>query len=187
LALCDALQEASIAARILRLVDAHDFTEKRNKAVPTLYQRGFELPEVDFEVELPDYAESLPLAGNASDLPSVFGFEPFEKPTFEIWGYDYSPELQPSIVEIWSEAEDSILHTLADSFGINYVPGLGFASLTAIKTMLRRIEASGKEGFSMSLISTQRARLCRSLWRVTVSSLAGNWSNLPTRKRPRSR
>lgn len=140
------LQEASIAARILGLVDAHDFTEKRNKAVPTLYQRGFELPEVDFEVELPDYADSLPLAGNASDLPSVSGFEPFEKPTFEIWGYDYSPELQPSIVEIWSEAEDSILHTLAHSFGINYVPGLGFASLTAIKTMLRRIEASGKPG-----------------------------------------
>ena len=48
------LQEASIAARILGLVDAQDFTERRNKAVPTLHQTGLELPEVD----LPAYADS---------------------------------------------------------------------------------------------------------------------------------
>jgi hypothetical protein len=39
------LQEASVAARILRLVDADDFTEKRNKALPTLNQKGLGVPD----------------------------------------------------------------------------------------------------------------------------------------------
>ena len=61
-------------------------------------------------------------------------------------GYDYSPDLQPHVVEIWSEVEDDSLRSLAYRLGVNYVPGLGFASLTAIKTMLRRLEVSGKPG-----------------------------------------
>jgi hypothetical protein len=141
------LQEASTTARILRVVNAYDFTEKRNKARPSLYQSGSnERPEADFWVETPDYRQALPMAGDASGLPDVFGFTPYPSPTFEVSGYDYGPDLQPNIVELWSEAEDSILHSLALQFGINYVPGLGFASLTAIKTMLRRIEASGVPG-----------------------------------------
>src|SRR5215208_4736632 len=140
------LQEASTAARILRLVDAHDFTEKRNKARPSLHQNAFGVPEPDYWVEPPTYRHALPEAQDASDLPQVFDFTPYDAPTFEVTGYEYSAEMQPYVVEIWSEAEDSILHSLALQFGINYVPGLGFASLTAIKTMLRRIEASGVPG-----------------------------------------
>jgi hypothetical protein len=79
-------------------------------------------------------------------LPRVFGFTAYDAPTFEVTGYEYSPEMQPYVIEIWSEAEDTSLHSLANRFGINYVPGLGFASLTAIKTLLRRLEASGVPG-----------------------------------------
>jgi hypothetical protein len=140
------LQEASIAARILHVVDAYDFTEKRNKAVPTLHQEGSGTPEPNYWAEAPTYMYALPVAQDATDLPSVIGFTPYGAPTFEVLGYDYSPELQPNVVEIWSESEDAPLHGLAYRHGINYVPGLGFASLTAIKTMLRRLEASGKPG-----------------------------------------
>ncbi len=140
------LQEASISARLLHVVDAHDFTEKRNKALPTLHQKGSGTPEVGYWVGAPDYRYTLPMAQDATDLPSVIGFTPYGPPTVEVGGYDYGPELQPNVIEIWSEAEDSILHSLAHRFGINYVPGLGFASLTAIKTMLKRLEASGVPG-----------------------------------------
>jgi hypothetical protein len=140
------LQEASIAARILRKVDANDFTEKRNKARPTLLQGVSGVPEVGYWAEAPTYGDALPLAEDATDLPRILGFSEFASPTYGVHGYDYSPELQPNVVEIWSEAEDATLHSLASRYGINYVPGLGFASLTAIKTMLGRLEASDKPG-----------------------------------------
>ncbi len=140
------LQEASIAARLLHVVDAHDFTEKRNKALPTLHQNGSGVPEVEYWAEAPNYTAALPTADDAADLPRVHGFAFYDRPNVGVSGYDYSPELQPNVIEIWSEAEDSMLHSLASRFAINYVPGLGFASLTAIKTMLKRLEASGVPG-----------------------------------------
>jgi hypothetical protein len=140
------LQEASTTARILRTVDAYEFAEKRNKSVPTLQQNGFGVPAPDYEVTPPEYTSSLPQAQDATDLPRILGFTPYNHPPLEVNGYDYTPELQPCVVEVWSEAEDSSLHSLAYRHGINYVPGLGFASLTAIKTMLKRLEASDKPG-----------------------------------------
>jgi hypothetical protein len=142
------LQEASATARILRVVDAHDFTEQRNKARPTLFQEGSGVPEVGYWAEAPTYRHALPMAQDATDLPTVLGFTPYDEPSFEVSGYDYSPELQPNVVEIWSEksGDDAVMHALAHRYGINYLPGLGFASLTAIKAMLRRLEASGVPG-----------------------------------------
>jgi hypothetical protein len=138
------LQVSSKVARVLRHVDPYMLSEKRNKATPTLRQRGVDVPDPDFEAHFEGYEGSLPLAQGASNLPKVYGFTPYAHPTFELSGYDYSPELQPILVEIWSEVEDASLHSVAWRHGVNYVPGLGFQSHTAIKTMLARLEASSR-------------------------------------------
>jgi hypothetical protein len=144
------LQEASTTARILGTVKALDFTINPNAtASPTILQRGIGLPEPEYEVAPPGYRFALPQAEDATDLPRVLGFSSYGRATYEISGYEYSAELQPNVVEIWSEkagAEHTILEGLAHHYGINYVPGRGFASLTATRNMLRRLEASGKPG-----------------------------------------
>jgi len=179
------LQEASKTARTLRLVDADDFTEKRNKALPTLLQRGERgvWPEPSFGTYmLGSYEISLPRAQDASDLPSVIGFTDYPTPDYEVHGYNYRPDLQPHVVEIWSEAEDNSLHHLARELGINYVPGLGFVSVTAIRAMLKRLEASDvcQAGFSTSPTSTPRepthhlAKLG-----ATSALLRGTWLSPP--------
>ena len=143
------LQEASTPARILRLVDADDFTERRNKAVPSIHQEGSGKPEEpEYWITPPSYSTVLPMALGASSLPKVLGTSDYSRPEYGVTGYDYSHDMQPNVVEIWSEksGDDAILYWLAGKYGVNYVPGLGFASLTAIKTMLGRLEASGKPG-----------------------------------------
>jgi hypothetical protein len=140
------LLEASKTARILREVDAYAFTERRNKAVPTVHQQGAGVPDPDFWVSAPDYSGALPLAQGSSGLPRVFGFSDYDEPEFGIEGYDYSPEMQPNVVEIWSEVEFASLHHLASRYGVNYVPGLGHASLTAIKALLARLDAASAPG-----------------------------------------
>lgn len=129
-------------ARVLRLVDPYKLSEKRNKARPTLNQRGVAVPSPSFEATFGGYEGSLPIAQGPGNLPRVYGFTPYEHPTFELEGYDYSPDMQPTLIEVWSEVEDAPLHHVAYRHGVNYVPGLGFQSLTAIKALLSRLEDS---------------------------------------------
>jgi hypothetical protein len=138
------LQESSKLARLLRLVDPYMLSEKRNKATPTLRQRGLDVPDPAFEAHFEGYGSSLPLAQGPSNLPKVYGFTSYAHPTFEVSGYDYSDELQPILVEVWSEVEDASLHGVALRHGVNYIPGLGFQSVTAIKALLARLEASSR-------------------------------------------
>jgi hypothetical protein len=147
------LQTASTIARILGFVDADAFVDKRVKAVPILNQKAHALlwgesEEPTFWVEPPDYTGMLPLAESASGLPGVYGVTDLGTPDTGVRGYDYDPVMQPHIVEIWSEksGDDVTLDSLAHAHGVNYVQGLGFASITNIRAMLRRIEETGKPG-----------------------------------------
>jgi hypothetical protein len=110
----DKLVEASTTARILRVVDAYDFSERRNKAVPVLHQDGTRPEEAGYWIEPPDYTGVLPMAQGAYSLPRVLGFSGYNRPDYGVYGYDYDPKLQPNVVEIWSEksGDDAIFHWL---------------------------------------------------------------------------
>jgi hypothetical protein len=149
------LQAASATARILGIVNASAFVDKRVKTAPILNQKAHVLlwgeepsEEPTFWVEPPDYTDMLPLAQSASGLPAVYGVTDLGTPDTGVRGYDYDPVMQPHVVEIWSEksGDDVTLDSLAHKHGINYVQGLGFASITNIRAMLKRIEETDKPG-----------------------------------------
>jgi hypothetical protein len=64
----------------------------------------------------------------------------------EVSGYEYADYQQPLLLEVWSEksGDDAILGSIVMRYGINYVPGIGFQSVTNIRRMFRRIRDVGK-------------------------------------------
>lgn len=143
------LQEAGKLARLLRVVDAADFQDRYNKARPTLWQRGsLTREEVSYWHEVPVYEGALPASYEAGAGPKILrglGYDHFTV-SQEVKGYEFSESLQPIVIEIWSETEFDSFHRIANKYEINYIPLQGFASLTAIKTMLRRLQSIGKPG-----------------------------------------
>jgi hypothetical protein len=138
------LQDASKVARILRYVDAGAFTDQRNKATSTVNQALIrEADDPDFWVEAHDLLHSLPRAPIFTKIPAPYRFTSYASPDYGVTGYDYHADRQPHLVEIWSEAEEPILHNLARRNGVNYIPGLGYASISMITRLLRRMEVSG--------------------------------------------
>jgi hypothetical protein len=138
----EALQNASRYARYLGLVNPEDFRDNR---APDPFLSVYGLPftsEVTYELAprqspLDWYLPSISteLQGYAS--PGV---------EYEISGYDYTDYRQPLLVEVWSEksGDDAVLGSIASRYGINYVPGVGFQSVTNIRRMFRRIRDVGK-------------------------------------------
>lgn len=65
---------------------------------------------------------------------------------YYVSGYEYSDDLQPLLVEIWSEksGDDATLGPIASYFGANYCPGIGFQSITNIRRMFRRVRNAGR-------------------------------------------
>jgi hypothetical protein len=136
------LQDASKFARHLGLVDPEDFRDNR---APDPYLRVHGLPsapEPTYEMRprgglldwhLPSISTSL--RGHAT--PAV---------EHEVSGYEYADYQQPLLLEVWSEksGDDAILGSIAMRYGINYVPGIGFQSVTNIRRMFRRIRVVGK-------------------------------------------
>jgi hypothetical protein len=143
------LNDAFACARILRTVDAFDFSENRVKdpRVDSIRVRnGTEGPR--YEIEEPSLW-SLPHAPGATDMPNVsdVSHEPYlALPQFGIYGYAYDPSMQAHLVEIWSEksGDDATIRGVTHQFGINYQPGIGYQSITNIKRMLRRVQEHGK-------------------------------------------
>ncbi len=113
----DKLEEASKTARILRVVDAHDFTDRRTKDRPTLNQDGAPPSgeAIGFWVAPPSYEWVLPIAQGAYGLPGISGYSAPDEPSYDVHGYDYAHTMQPNIVEIWSEksGDDTIFQRLA--------------------------------------------------------------------------
>jgi hypothetical protein len=136
------LQDASKYARHLGLVDPEDFRDNR---APDPYLRVHGVPgppEPTYEMRprgglldwhLPSISTSL--RGHAT--PAV---------EHEVSGYEYADYQQPLLVEVWSEksGDDAILGSIAMRYGTNYVPGIGFQSVTNIRRMFRRIRDVGK-------------------------------------------
>jgi hypothetical protein len=72
----------------------------------------------------------------ALDLPKVM----------EVIGYDYAPEDQPYIVEVWVEksTQDDILDQLCQRLHVNLVTSVGFRSITGAIKLLRRVRSFTK-------------------------------------------
>lgn len=127
------LGEASKGARYLRLVDPHAFVDRRNpdahlfvRARPTPVPQSWfmppewALPEIDSELD-----DQIDLT-----LPRPF-----------INGYDYAASDQPFHLEVWVEKStmDDVLLPVCERFGVNYVTGLGFLSITRTTELIQRV------------------------------------------------
>jgi hypothetical protein len=137
-----ALQNASKYARHLGFVDPEDFRDNR---APSPYLMVHGLPSA------PEPAYELRPRGGLLDwhLPSIStslrGHATLAV-EHEVSGYEYADYQQPLLVEVWSEksGDDAVLGSIASRYGINYVPGIGFQSVTNIRRMFRRIRDAGK-------------------------------------------
>src|SRR5215207_2467267 len=142
------LGEAFITARILGLVDAGGFVDRRVQASRIDGMCANVMPEPEFSAE-PPYFNDLPDAPGRF-IPGISRVNLFSfgmsDPRFEVTGYNYDSSLQPNLVEIWSEksGDDRVLRGIANHYGINYQPGIGYASITNIKRMRKRVADHGK-------------------------------------------
>lgn len=162
---------ASGHARILGLVDAEAFVDKRNPD-PIIYRRPREFrafPRWSWrwgEPEPPDWSVPtlrsphiepadpflLPFVPSW-ELPDVVtwqpewdGFASVPDGRFEVTGYDYADDDQPVLVEVWVEksTQNDILGPLCSELHVNLVPALGIQSITAAVNLLRRVKRHGK-------------------------------------------
>lgn len=150
----DLLLESSKRARALELVDPAAFDDRRNKgqhlnrrprtspADPVVSWEPWEpvwsLPEVE--------APRLPAIG-AWLLPGWPGSDGWELPNLrvprvepQISGYDYDPDDQPVLVEVWVEKStaDDILEPLCAEAHVNYVTAAGTQSITSAVKLCQR-------------------------------------------------
>jgi hypothetical protein len=166
-----ALCKAAAAARLLGLVDAEAFVDRRNPEPVVNRWPRTEPPEpgwsrlYDFERpswELPSAEPPELPSGGSWMLPFVPywalpeiepqpvywpRFEPLpDQPGVEVTGYDYGPDDQPVLVEVWIEKStmQDVLGPLCASLNINLVTGVGNQSITAAVRLLRRAERHGK-------------------------------------------
>jgi len=136
------LQSASRFARYLGFVDAEDFTDNRAPS-PTLSVSGKPYAPVPaYEVA----ASSGPLEWYLPRIDADLTGRANPRADYFVEGYDYEHDLQPNLVEVWSEksGDNATLIPLAREYGINYCPGIGFQSVTNIRRMFRRVRDSGK-------------------------------------------
>ena len=136
------LQNASRFARYLGLVDPGDFVDMRAPN-PTLSVSGLpDIPEPTYEVEASGGLSDWYLPSITTDLTGSLqvGAE------HHVYGYYYADEMQPNLVEVWSEksGDDATLVPLAHRYGINYCPGIGFQSVTNIRRMFQRVRNTEK-------------------------------------------
>ncbi len=159
------LLSASANARYLDLVEATDFAEHRT-AAPSIYAPGCRVPpEPSVEVgetawtrpTLDDTEIILPTLDAAWTLPTVNA--KITLPTLDLTvklpticpaklslpdvslddaSYDYADEDQPFSCEVWIEKStmNDVLDPLCKSLRVNFVPGVGFSSITRAVEML---------------------------------------------------
>jgi hypothetical protein len=109
------------------------------------------MPIPEFSVEspwfngLPDAPDTIDVMPNIRARAHLYSLLD-DEPTFEVQGYEYSPDLQPYVIELWDEksGDVGVMRNLAHEHGINYQPGVGYASITNIKRMLKRVASYGK-------------------------------------------
>lgn len=123
------LNQASKAARYLRLVDPAAFNDRRNPD-PIVYA-SHELPEPEVRVRGRLWASSLQLP----DFPDL--------PSYSVSGY---APMQAYHLELWCEKStmNDVLEPLCQSYGMNLQTGLGELSITATLALAQRLQAAGQ-------------------------------------------
>jgi hypothetical protein len=138
------LQNASRFARYLGLVDPGDFVDMR-APTPHLSVSGLPYtPEPTYSVEPSRRLLDWYLPRISTDLSGHLNIDA----EHHIEGYYYDDGMQPNLIEVWSEksGDDATLVPLAQRFGINYCPGVGFQSVTNIRRMFQRVRNTEKPG-----------------------------------------
>jgi hypothetical protein len=144
----DYLNECSKLARLLFLVPADAFTDRRNPGahLPPWAQRGAWLPSPPIwtfpEAEAQD-SWHLPVI--ESHLRWRLSHFPIPWPTVE--GYDrHELADRPYYLEVWVEksTQDDILAPLCRELGIGLVTSVGFQSMTRAIELLQRVRCLGK-------------------------------------------
>jgi transcriptional regulator with XRE-family HTH domain len=133
------LGDASRYARILHLVDADAFEDRRNPP-PHIRAAGREPPE-------PTLTWDGPPAWPLPAIPRHLAWQvAFPLPEFGAEGYDYDPADQPYHLEVWIEKStmDDVLLPVCRAYGANLVTGVGFQSITSTVKLLQRVAALGK-------------------------------------------
>jgi hypothetical protein len=133
------LNEASRHARYLGLVDPEDLVDRRNPEPHIHMAPGWDL-EPDWRYELD--------TNRFQRIPTHLGgefryrYSPLVDVSTEVGGYIYEEALQPYLVEVWAEKTtmNDILIPLCRRLGVNYVSGAGYQSVTAMVSLLRRVE-----------------------------------------------
>jgi hypothetical protein len=131
------LCKAGTKARILGLVDAERFTDRRNDPV--------------IKNVIPRHDDPEPFAGLAENWQLKLRIPKVELPVLEfpeigVGGYDYDDADQPVLLEVFIEKTtmDDILKPLCQGLHVNLSRARGFQSITAIIALLRRAEQFGK-------------------------------------------
>jgi hypothetical protein len=173
------LVDSSKLARVLHVVDADDFRDNRNNQSPSITMSGATfVTDPAYYIAYSQFsAGRLPWSAGALEGPEIYPLAPFSEPERYVTGYEYEPGMQANHIEIWSEVEWASIHGIARRLGVNYIPLKGFASITNIQQMLRRIRR-GKKGARILYISdydpsgqampTQVSRYAQlSVWELT--------------------
>lgn len=134
------LSSAGKSARLLGLVNPEAFIDQRNDAPQLHVYPRLSTPEPEWETA-GDTSWTLPMLGSWQLEP-----RPFHLPGVQVTGYDYEPDDQPVLLELWIEKStmNDVLGPVCRQLGINLVTGTGFQSITGAISLLRRAERHGK-------------------------------------------
>lgn len=132
------LNNASKAARCLKLVPASAFVDRRNPPAIEFFNFGADLKEPFIYIpnedgwRLPEIAPELDFC--------------LEFPDPRIYGYGYESVDQPYMIEIWCEKStmNDVLIPICEEHGANLVTGLGNLSITHVVGLIERAKKSGK-------------------------------------------
>jgi hypothetical protein len=134
------LCQAGAAARILGLVDPEAFADRRNPD-PVLHRMARDASPGAPRIGFYPATWRLPAIdpGELSDVELLLP-EPFAA------GYDYHPDDQPVLLELWVEKSGvrDVLDPVCRRAGANYMEGIGFESITQTIRLLRRAERHGR-------------------------------------------
>lgn len=144
------LDDASLCARYMELIDPNALTDKRNAQADEFVPYG-DLPT--FKIETEDVDIRLPQIRNSIEEPEV-GFPELESKLVRekiltdipISIEETAKLLQPYHLEIWIEKSsmNDIIKPFCKEKGINFLQGNGHPSVTRVYDFLQRVKEIGK-------------------------------------------
>jgi hypothetical protein len=137
------LQEASRLARYLGKVAPERLVDRRNPAASVHMTPYSDLFDGEWSHELTTYRLARISSSLRNDYPPLVAVEA----ELGVFAYQYASGLQPYHVEVWAEKTtmNDILAPLCTGLGVNFVPGAGYQSITAMVALLRERVASLKK------------------------------------------